>query len=113
MARIDAYSFGHITIDGRDHSRDVIVLPSRVLDNWWRRDGHSLALQDFDGVIDDLPRYLVVGTGAEGRMRPPPDTIAALEQRGHTVEVMTTDRAVRRYAELDESQTALAVHLTC
>jgi hypothetical protein len=113
MARIDDYGFGHITIDGRDHSLDVIVLPSRVIDNWWRREGHSLALEDFDGVLDELPRHLVVGTGAHGRMQPPPDTIAALEERGHTVEVLTTDRAVRRYSELDESEAALAAHLTC
>jgi hypothetical protein len=50
------------------------VLPDRVVPNWWRREGHSLALEDFAEVEDELPENLILGTGAHGRLSPPPCT---------------------------------------
>ncbi|MGH3119080.1 MAG: MTH938/NDUFAF3 family protein [Gaiellales bacterium] len=67
---MEDHRFGHIVIDGTEYTKDVIVLPSRVVPNWWRKDGHSLVLEDLSDVIDDLPDHVVVGTGAYGRMKP-------------------------------------------
>jgi hypothetical protein len=113
MARIDQYEFGRIVVDGRQETKDLIVLPDRVLRNWWRRDGHGLVLDDLDEVLDELPPHLVVGTGADGRMRPDPDAIKQLQERGVTVEALPTGQAVRRFGELDPARTAAALHLTC
>jgi hypothetical protein len=113
MARLDGYSFGRVTVDGKEHTRDLIVLPDRVVSDWWRRDGHSLAMEDLDEVLDDLPGRLVLGVGAYGRLRPDAAVIAELERRGTQVECLPTDAAVRRYGELDERRTAVALHLTC
>jgi hypothetical protein len=57
-----------------------------VVRNWWRHDGPALVLDDLAEVLDELPSHLVVGTGADGRMRPIPTTIQQLQQRGVTVE---------------------------
>jgi hypothetical protein len=113
MPRIERYRFGHVVVDGEEQTRDVIVLPERVLTGWWRADGHRLGLADLADVIDDLPGRLVVGTGAYGRMRPEPETLDELRQRGVEVEALPTDAAVRRYGELDPRRTAAALHLTC
>ena len=113
MARLEDYSFGRVTVDGHQHTRDVIVLPDRVVSNWWRREGHSLAIEDLDAVLDELPEQLVLGVGAHGRLHPDPAVIAELERRGVAVECLPTDAAVRRYRELDERRTAAALHLTC
>jgi hypothetical protein len=113
MARIERYSFGRVTVDGREETRDVIVLPKRVVRDWWRKDGHALILEDLEAVLDELPNRLLLGTGAHGRLRPDPDTLEALKARGVRVEVMPTDEAVRRYAELNPAATAAALHLTC
>jgi hypothetical protein len=113
MARIDHYEFGRIVVDGRQETRDLIILPERVVRNWWRQDGHALVLDDLDEVLDELPSHLVVGTGADGRMRPDPDTLQRLEARGVTVEALPTGQAVRRFGELDPARTAAALHLTC
>jgi hypothetical protein len=113
MARIDDYRFGRIVIDGREERSDVIILPTRTVTNWWRRRGHALALEDLDEVVADPPRQLVIGTGAEGRMRPDPATLEQLEASGISVEVLPTPAAVRRYRELDPRSTAAALHLTC
>jgi hypothetical protein len=113
MSRIERYSFGHIVVDGEEATNDVIVLPARVVHNWWRRDGHSLVLDDLSDVLDELPPRLVVGTGAYGRMRPDPEALRQLHERGIEVEALPTEEAVRRYGELDAARTAAALHLTC
>ena len=113
MATVDDYSFGRIVIDGREYTKDVIVLPERVVPNWWRKDGHSLVLEDLADVMDELPPRLVVGRGAQGRLQPDRDTVRKLEEKGIEVEVLDTGDAVRRYLEMDPKQTAAALHLTC
>jgi hypothetical protein len=113
MATIEGYGFGHVTIDGREETADVIVLPDRVVRDWWRTQGHSLVLQDLDDVLDELPGRLVLGTGAYGQLKPDPDTLETLRRRGVEVEVLPTAEAVDRYGELDPQQTAAALHLTC
>jgi hypothetical protein len=113
MGRTAGYRFGRVTVDGRELTRDVIVLPTRVVENWWRREGHELAWVDLEDVADELPSRLVIGTGADERMRPDPEVLDRLRERGVEVECLPTDRAVARLAELDPAKTAAALHLTC
>jgi hypothetical protein len=113
VSRIERYSFGYIVIDGQEHTKDVIILPGRVVSNWWRKDGHSLVMEDLEDVLPDLGKHLVIGSGAYGRMKPDPRTIEQLQARGIEVEVLQTDDATRRYGELDSTSTAAALHLTC
>ena len=113
MATLDGYRFGRVLVDGREETKDVIVLPGRVVTNWWRKDGHALVDEDLAEVADELPERLVIGTGADGRMVPDPATLEALRARGIEVDVLRTDQAVRRFGELDPAATAAALHLTC
>jgi hypothetical protein len=113
MRRLEGYRFGRLVVDGEEQTRDLIVLPDRVVTNWWRIDGHRLVLDDLKDVREDLPEHLVVGTGAYGRMRPDPEAVEQLERDGVKVEALPTGNAVRRYGQLDPSRTAAALHLTC
>jgi hypothetical protein len=113
MPRIEGYRFGQIVVDGEEQTRDVILLPDRVVTNWWRADGHKLVLGDLEDVLEELPERLVVGTGAYGQMRPEPDALEQLRKRGIEVEALPTGEAVSRYGELDPRRTAAALHLTC
>jgi hypothetical protein len=113
MPRIEGYRFGRIVVDGEEQTRDVIVLPDRIVTNWRREDGHSLVLTDLDDVLDELPERLILGTGAEGRLRPEHEALEQLQERGIEVEALPTAEAVRRYAGLDPRRTAAALHLTC
>jgi hypothetical protein len=113
MPRLEEYRFGRVLVDGHEETRDVIVLPDRVVQNWWRKDGHSLVMDDLKDVLDELPERLVVGTGASGQMKPDPGTLDLLRRQGIRVHVKRTDEAVRLFAELDPTRTAAALHLTC
>jgi hypothetical protein len=113
MPRIEGYRFGQLVVDGEEQTRDVIVLPNRVVTDWWRAEGHRLALADLEDVLEELPEHLLVGTGAYGQMRPDPSVVEQLRERGVEVEALPTGEAVRRYGELDPRRTAAALHLTC
>jgi hypothetical protein len=116
VARLTDYRFGHVRVDGAEHTKDVIVLPDRVVNNWWRRNGHSLVMEDLDEVLEELPERLVVGCGADGRLHPDPGVAAALAQRGVEMEALPTAEAVDRYSELEATNpaaVAAALHLTC
>lgn len=113
MKGISDYRFGQVVVNGETHTRDVIVLPTRVVGNWWRKEGHSLVLEDLDDVIDEIPERLIVGCGAASQMRPDPETLEALRRRGIEVEVLPTAEAVRRFGACEPGRTAAALHLTC
>ena len=113
MPRLDDYRFGHVVVDGRGETRDVIVLPARVVRDWWRRDGHALVEEDLRDVLEELPERLIVGMGAASEMRPDDSLLDLLRRRGVEVECLPTDRAVVRFGELDPAHTAAALHLTC
>jgi hypothetical protein len=113
MSRIEDYAFGRVLVDGEEHRRDLIVLPHRIVSGWWRRNGHALVLEDLEDVLDELPERLVIGTGADGQLKPDPAALEALRERGIEVEAVPTGEAVRLFAELDPTRTAAALHLTC
>jgi hypothetical protein len=111
---IEHYAFGTITIDGATYRNDVIVLPDRVVPEWWRERGHRLAPGDLACVADARPRVVVVGTGASGAMSVPADTVAWLESLGARVVVEPTAGAVETYGRLAPGGGVVAcLHLTC
>lgn len=111
---IDSYQFGQISIDGRQYASDVIVFPDRVKDNWWRKSGHQLCLEDVADVMAESPEVLIVGTGASGLVEVLPEVRQAADARGIELIVETTDKACHTYNQLCCSQRVVAaLHLTC
>lgn len=111
---IDHYRFGAITVDGQRHTRDLIILPERVIAGWWRKEGHMLHPDDLTVVLEAVPEVLVVGTGAYGMMRVTEETRLALEAAGIRLVVAPTAEAVKTYNDLcEKARVAAALHLTC
>ncbi len=112
MSLIEQYSFGKITIDGKDYTDDVILLGKRVLSRWWRVSGHGVSRDDLKDVIEYGPDIFVIGTGNSGRMQVPSELVESLV---FEVESYPTKKACRRYNELLEtdSKVACGLHLTC
>jgi len=111
---IDSYQFGLIVINGKKYTSDVIIFPDRVRDNWWRRTGHQLCLEDIAEVMAENPEVLVVGTGASGLVRVLPEVRKSVDARNIKLIVQATDEACHTYNQLCHSQKVMAVlHLTC
>jgi len=114
MPRIESYSFGKISVDGQTYTSDLIILPSGVRPEWWRKTGHRLDKDDLQEVIKVKPSVLVVGTGNIGRVQVPQETLEYLTAHGIRAVVERTAEACERYNELAQTeQAAAALHLTC
>jgi len=112
--RIIHYRPGSIQINGEKHTRDVIILPDRVVAGWWRREGHTLWPDDLGEVFTAAPEVLVVGTGNVGRMKVPDYTRQQIEAAGIELIVERTAAACQTYNALREKRrVAAALHLTC
>jgi hypothetical protein len=111
---IDSYQFGQISVGGRKYTSDVLIFPDRVEDNWWRKSGHQLCLEDIADVMAESPEVLIVGTGASGLVEVLPEVQQAAEAQGIELIVETTDKACHTYNRLCPSQRVVAaLHLTC
>lgn len=111
---ISQYDFGRIVVDGKEYNSDLIILPDRIIDEWWRQEGHRLTVDDLQEVIAAQVEVLVVGTGKFGAMKVPPETVAALANRGIKTEIAPTEQACQIFEKLRaHKQTAAAFHLTC
>jgi len=112
--RIDDYQFGKITIAGKSYTKDLIILPARIIPAWWRKEGHLLQLEDLSGVLEAQPQLLVIGQGAHGQMRVASDVIQALAAAGIEWIAQPTEIACQEYNKKAVDQSvAAALHLTC
>ncbi len=114
MNIIDSYQFGQVVVNGKKYISDVIIFPDRVRDNWRRRTGHQLWVEDIAEVITENPEVLVVGSGSSGLVKVLPEVQQVVEAQGIKLIVEATDRACHTYNQLCCSQRAVAaLHITC
>jgi len=114
MNIIDSYQFGQIVISGKKFTSDVIIFPDRVKDDWRRRSGHQLSLEDIAEVMTEKPDVLVVGTGTYDLMKVQPEVKLAAEAQGIKLVIEATEKACHTYNQLCSSQkVVVALHLTC
>ena len=114
MDTIDSYHFGQIVINGKKYSSDVTIFPDKVQDNWQRRKGHELSLDDIAGALTENPEVLIIGTGASGLVRVLPEVQREAEARGIKLIVEPTGEACELFNQLSRLQRVIAaLHLTC
>jgi len=111
---IESYDFGRIVIDGRRFERDVVIFPERVEGNWWRKEGHTLSVDDVKEIVKARPEVLVVGTGFSGLMKINLQTERYLISSRIELMAWQTEEACKTYNELSKSRRVIAAfHLTC
>ena len=112
---ITGYSFGHMVINGKGYSSDLIIYPDgRVRSSWWRKSGHVLSSSDINDLIETAPQAIVAGTGAYGMMKPAPELEKLLAEKGIEFLAAPTKEAVGLYNDLSgRKSTGGCFHLTC
>jgi len=112
---IGHYSFGRIVVNGREYTADIIVFPDgRVMDSWWRENGHRLSINDITELVDSAPEIIIAGTGASGLMKPDPDLRNILSEKGIEFRAAPSEKAVELYNELcGRKKVGACFHLTC
>ena len=113
--KIDSYTFGSMTVDGKVYQNDLIVLADRVIPNWWRKEGHSLSVEDLAKVMKAKPDVLIVGKGASSCMQILPATRKALKEKNIELVEADTEKAVQIFNEkIQRGKNVVgAFHLTC
>jgi hypothetical protein len=112
---IEEYHFGSMTIDERRYRNDLKIIKGEVVSSWWRKEGHSVELEDVDDILSAKPRVLVVGTGQPGRMEVTRSLRSALDEAGIQLIEEPTALAMHTFNRLQRrgENVAGAFHLTC
>ena len=113
---IKQYRFGQIDIDDKAYNSDVIISGQEVINAaWWRQQGHSLAIDDLQQIIDYKPEILVIGTGYYGRLQIPAETKRYLSSLDIRLIDRKTSEAVAQFKQLQAecARIIAALHLTC
>ncbi|MBW2485849.1 MAG: hypothetical protein JRE72_00385 [Deltaproteobacteria bacterium] len=113
---IDQYATGsHMIVNGTRHHKDLKIIRGEVIGDWWRQQGHRLAADDIDDILNARPQILVIGTGYAGNMSVPEAVRQTLENHRIKVIAQTTADATTTFNRLVEEgkDVAGAFHLTC
>ena len=112
--RISDYRFGEIVIGNRTYTRDIIICGQEVIDNWWRKEGHRVDLEDLDRVPLKSGSHLILGTGYNGLVAVSSSLARYCSNNNIKLESMPTQQAVKRFNSLlGERNLIGAFHLTC
>jgi hypothetical protein len=112
---IEKYSFGQILISGKKYNSDLIIFADHIYDNWWRKEGHNLCIDDVKEIINKKPDILIIGTGFYGLMKVSEDLIKYIKSAGiEQIIIKKTRDACEEYNKLYKNKNIIAAfHLTC
>jgi hypothetical protein len=112
---IQKYNFGSIIINGKEYNKDVIVFKDKVFSPWWREEGHNLSVKDLEKATDAEPESIIIGTGAQGIMKVPEETLKKLKELNIETVKAKTPEAVKIYnKKIKNKENVIAcLHLTC
>ncbi len=113
--QIDYYRFGKIIVDGETYTKDIIILPDKIIANWWRNSGHIFTPEDCIELLESDAEVIVFGLGAYSRAKLSSSLIKTLKSRRIEYKSFSTSKAVKSFNELAEKgiMAAAALHLTC
>lgn len=114
---IESYEFGSIVINGKKYTKDLIVFPEKILENWWRKEGHMLNVEDLKEIFEQKtkPEILVVGTGYYGIIKISSEVNEILKAQAIKLIAQPTKEACQTFNKLLETNKRVvgAFHLTC
>ncbi len=112
---IENYTAGRMTVDGKIHRRDLKIVGGKVKGEWWRKQGHSLSIDDITDIFEAAPEILVIGDGYASNMRVPESVKKVLKEKNIELKIENTRDAVETFNQLlnQNKNVAGAFHLTC
>lgn len=114
---IEKYSFGLITILGKTYNHDVEVRWTGEVLKWWRKEGHTIDVEDIERAIQTNPTTLVLGTGALGVCQVTKKCEKFIKEKGINLIIEKTQKAIETFNEILEKNKEEKIvglfHLTC
>jgi hypothetical protein len=106
-------------VEGHGTFKDAKLWPGGARDWDWTETGtdHSPGIRpdDVDELLDAGAEIIVLSQGQQERLKVMDETLARIEERGATAEVLPTPQAVERYNDLvrDRRPVGALIHSTC
>jgi hypothetical protein len=117
--RIDATSFGRITVDGVMYDHDIIIRLDGMVKKRKKKlsravygTSHRLSLAEMAHVYEPAAVRLIIGTGQSGQLQLSAEAAAFLRQKGCEVLLAPTPEAVDRWNQATGAVIGL-FHTTC
>ena len=66
---ITEFSFGRIVVNGQICNNDIKIVQGKLVPDWWRKNGHTVEIEDLQDALDTDPEILIIGKGQPGYMR--------------------------------------------
>lgn len=100
---ISNYGPGVLSVNGQDFHGNILILKDRIVEGWFSGELSELTVAHFDPIFEldgpERPEIVLLGSG-ESHLFPDFSLLAALKQRGVSLEVMNTRAACRTYSVL-------------
>ena len=93
---VTGYGDRHVSIDGRELRRSLLLLPDHLDQDWGPDDFTALARAHLEPLATLRCDVLLLGTGSRQRF-PSPALLRPLIEAGRNIEVMDTQAACRTY----------------
>ncbi|MHB1359148.1 MAG: Mth938-like domain-containing protein [Rhodocyclaceae bacterium] len=93
---VTGYGDRHVSIDGRELRRSLLLLPDHLDQDWGPDDFTALARAHLEPLATLRCDVLLLGTGSRQRF-PSPALLRPLIEAGRNIEVMDTQSACRTY----------------
>jgi len=112
---IEEYTSGRIIVNHKTYHQDLKIVQGQVLDNWWRKTGHRVDVNDMEDVLSASPDIIVIGTGYAENMRVSQGLLSETRQRNIKLIAEDTYQAVKTFNDLlyRGKNVSGAFHLTC
>ena len=112
---IEGHSFGSMTISGKRYTSDLKIINGQVFPDWWRKTGHSVAIDEVTDILNAKPDYLIIGSGKFGLMKVSDRLRRCCEECGIQLIIKPSKAAVKIYNKMhaDGKNVAGAFHITC
>jgi hypothetical protein len=112
---ITHYSFGKMTIDGKNYDYDLSISPKGKIQGFSIQD-HQINLQSIKNAITNEVKILIIGNGYSSMATLPSDTLKFLENlktKGIEVHIVPTSKAVNLFNSLSKKGLLVFFHLNC
>jgi hypothetical protein len=112
---IEKYTSGHIIVNNKTYYQDLKIIQGQVVDNWWRKTGHRVDVNDMKDVLNASPDIIVIGTGYAENMRVSKELTFETRHRDIKLVAENTNKAVQTFNDLFSKgkNVSGAFHLTC
>ncbi len=110
---IDNYQFGSIRVNNINYTSDLIITPTGVISNWWRKEGHYFVLEDIPELDWMNVNSVIIGTGWSGLMQVHQSVLRYLEQKKIPFIIKPSPVAVKEFNRYINNMKLGFFHLTC